>query len=162
MKQLKILTIEDPKEEEVLRTPSIKVTPEELKTEEFQKFLDNLLHTALTSEEQVGIQSGGISAPQVGVNKKVIYILDYDTNEFELLINPQIQNIGTKTNIDMEGCLSIPNVEGNVERYSKIKVKYMNKDGNTVKRRFNNINARVVQHENDHLEGILFIDKTVD
>ncbi|MCD4811707.1 peptide deformylase [bacterium] len=162
MKQLKILTIEDPKEEKVLRALSTDVTLEELKTEKFQQFLDNLLHTALTSEEQVGAQAGGLSAPQVGVNKKVAYVLNYDTGEFELLMNIQIQNIGIKTNIDIEGCLSIPNIEKNVERYNKIKVKYMDKNGLMVKRRFNNINARVVQHENDHLEGILFIDKTVD
>lgn len=162
MKQLKIFTIENSKEEKVLRAISKEVTKEELKTEEFKQFLVDLLHTALTSEGQVGIESAGISAPQVGVNKKVIYILNYDTGEFELIINPQVQNIGEKTNIDTEGCLSVPNIEKNVQRYNKIKVKYINKDGNKVKRRFNSINARIVQHEDDHLKGVLFIDKAID
>ncbi|HCC68075.1 TPA: peptide deformylase [Patescibacteria group bacterium] len=162
MKQLKIYTIENSKEEKILRAISKDVTQEELKTEEFQQFLDNLLHTALTSEEQVGVESGGISAPQVGVSKKVSYILNYDTGKFELIINPQVQNIGEKTNIDIEGCLSIPNIEKNVQRYNKIKVKYMDRKGNKVKRRFNGINARVVQHEDDHLKGVLFIDKAID
>jgi peptide deformylase len=162
MKQLKIYTIEDPKEEQILRKLSKDVTKEELKTEDFKNFLKDLLHTAKTSEDQVGIESGGISAPQVGINKKVIYIFNYENAEFELLINPIVRNIGKKTEIDIEGCLSVPNIEKNVERFKKIKVKYMDKDGNIVNRRFSGLNARVVQHEDDHLHGILFIDKTVD
>jgi len=162
MKKLKIYTIEEPNEEKLLRKTSEDVTLDELKSKDFKEFLDNLLHTALTSEEQVGIESGGISAPQVGVNKNVIYMLNYDTADFELLINPQVQNIGDKTNIDYEGCLSVPNVEKQVKRFNKVKVKYLNKEGKKVKRRFNGINARVLQHEDDHLNGILFIDKAID
>ncbi|MDD3474592.1 MAG: peptide deformylase [Candidatus Dojkabacteria bacterium] len=162
MKQLKIYTIENKEEEIILRNKSKEVSPKELKTKEFQEFLEDLLHTAKTSEEQVGIESGGISAPQVGVNKSVVYIFNYDTNEFELILNPVVQNIGSKTDIDIEGCLSVPNVEKNVERFKKIKVKYMDKDGKIIKRRFSGLNARVVQHENDHLNGILFIDKAID
>lgn len=162
MKQLNIFTIEKPEEEKILRKVSDEVSEDELKTEGFQEFLQNLLHTAKTSEDQVGLESAGISAPQVGVNKRIIYIFNYDTGEFELLINPTVQNIGNKTDIDIEGCLSVPNVEKNVERFKKIKVKYMNAEGNTVKRRFTGLNARVVQHEDDHLNGILFIDKAID
>jgi peptide deformylase len=162
IKQLKIYTIENPKEEKILRKLSVDVPIEEIKTEKFQKFLKDLLHTAKTSEEQVGVESGGISAPQVGVNKKVSYIYNYETGKFEVLINPVVRNIGNKTDIDIEGCLSIPNVEKDVERYKKIKVKYIDKDGNTVNRRFSNLNARVVQHETDHLKGILFTDIAID
>jgi peptide deformylase len=162
MKQLKIFTIEDPNEEQILRKVSEDVGEEEFKTDKFQQFLKDLLYTAKTSEEQVGLESGGISAPQVGVSKKVVYIFNYDTGEFELLINPTVQNIGKKTDIDIEGCLSVPNIEKNVERFKKIKVKYMDKEGNVVNRRFSGLNSRVVQHEHDHLNGILFIDKAVD
>jgi peptide deformylase len=162
LKQLKIFTIEDPKEAKILRKISSDVPLEEIKSEKFQQFLKDLLHTAKTSEEQVGVESGGISAPQVGVSKNVSYIYNYNTEEFEVLINPVVRNIGNKTDIDIEGCLSIPNVEKNVERFKKIKVKYIDKDGNKVNRRFSNLNARVVQHEVDHLNGILFIDKAID
>jgi peptide deformylase len=162
MKQLKIYTIEDPKEEKLLREVSIDVDKNEILSDEFQKFLDNLLYTAKTSEEQVGVESGGISAPQVGVTKRVSYIFNYDTGEFEVLINPEVKNIGNKTDIDIEGCLSIPNVEENVERYKKIKVKYIDREGNKINRRFTGLNARVVQHEVDHLDGVLFIDKIAD
>lgn len=162
MKQLKILTIEDPKEEKILRKVSVDVPVEEVKTKEFQEFLNDLLYTAKTSEEQVGVESGGISAPQVGIKKRVSYIYNYDTEEFEVLINPVVQNISKKTDVDIEGCLSIPKVEEEVERFRKIKVKYIDKEGRTVNRRFSGINARVVQHEVDHLDGVLFIDKSVD
>lgn len=162
MEQLKIYTIEDPNEEKFLREKSIEVSLAEIKSEEFQKFLKDLLHTAKTSEEQVGVESGGISAPQVGVHKRVSYIYNYDTEEFEVLINPIVQNIGKKTDIDVEGCLSIPNIEKEVERFRKIKVKYIDKDGNRINRRFSNLNARVIQHEVDHLDGILFIDNAID
>jgi peptide deformylase len=162
MEKLKIFTIEDPKEEKVLRTVSKKVPKKEIKTEEFQKFLDNLLYTAQTSEEQIGVESAGISAPQVGVNKRVSYIFNYDTGEFEVLINPTVKSVGQKTDVDFEGCLSVPNVEDKVKRFKKVKVKYTNREGRTINRRFNGLNARVVQHEFDHLEGILFIDKLVD
>ncbi len=162
MKKLKIFTIENSEEEKVLRTVSKPVSKDEIDTEDFQKFLDNLLYTAKNSEEQVGVESAGISAPQVGVNKRVSYIFNYDTGEFEVLINPIVQPIGTKTAIDLEGCLSIPNIEDRVERFKKIKVKYTNREGRKVNRRFVDLNARVVQHEFDHLEGVLFIDKLAD
>lgn len=162
MKQLKIHTIEDPKEEKILRKVSVEVDKDEILSDEFQKFLDNLLYTAKNSEEQIGVESGGISAPQVGVNKRVSYIFNYDTEEFEVLINPIVKNIGNKTDIDIEGCLSVPNVEDNVERYKKIKVKYIDREGNKINRRFTDLNARVVQHEVDHLNGVLFIDKIAD
>lgn len=162
MKQLKIYTIEDPKEEKLLRKVSLEVDKDEILSDQFQVFLDNLLYTAKTSEDQVGVESGGISAPQIGVNKRVSYIFNYDTGEFEVLINPEVKNIGSKTDIDIEGCLSVPNVEDNVERYKKIKVKYIDREGNKINRRFTGLNARVVQHEVDHLDGVLFIDKIAD
>ncbi|MCK9415056.1 MAG: peptide deformylase [Candidatus Dojkabacteria bacterium] len=162
MKQLKIFTIEDPKEEKILRKISKDVSIEEIKSEDFQQFLKDLLFTAKNSEDQVGIESGGISAPQVGVNKRVVYIFNYETEEFEVLINPVVQNIGNKTEIDIEGCLSVPNTEKNVKRFKKIKVKYIDKEGQKVNRRFTGLNSRVVQHENDHLDGVLFIDKAID
>jgi len=153
MKQLKIFTIEDAKEEKILRKISKDVTEKEIRSNKFQQFLKDLLYTAKNSEEQIGIESAGISAVQVGVNKKVVYIFNYDSGEFEVLINPVVQNIGEKRDIDIEGCLSVPNIEKNVERFKKIKVKYMDEKGNVVNRRFTDLN---------HLNGVLFIDKAID
>lgn len=156
---LKILTIKDPDEEKILRTVSEPVTLEEIKAEEFQKFLNQLLQTAVSSEDQVGVQSAGISAPQVGRNIKAIYILREGTSDFELLINPEITVTDTKQDIDYEGCLSVPGVEEPVSRYKKVKAVYLDKNGNKKKETFKGLEAREVQHEIDHLNGILFIDR---
>ena len=111
-KVLRILTIEDKKDEEILRRKSLPVKEEEFNTKEFNEFLNNLLETAKQSSEP----AGGIAANQVGVNKNVFYLLNYDTNRWELFINPTIQPEGfTKMSIE-ESCLSVPNREEKVLR----------------------------------------------
>ncbi len=156
---LKILTIENPKEEDILRDISKNVKTEGIKTEEFQIFLDQLLQTAKLSEEQIGVQSAGISAPQVGKNLRVFYILDNKGKKFELFINPEITILDMKQDLDWEGCLSVPGVEEKVLRYRKVKVSYADKKGKKQRKVFRNMEAREIQHESDHLDGILFIDR---
>jgi peptide deformylase len=158
-KSLDIYTIENKKQEESLREISKKVDIKDIKTKEFQEFLDNLLYTAMHSEESGNYPAGGIAAPQVGKNIRVFYTLDYDTEEWELFINPEIQitsflKIGVK-----EACLSVPNREGFVERYKTLRIKYLDRDGKKKTKKYTDINAITIQHENDHLDGILFIDK---
>jgi peptide deformylase len=158
-KQLKIYTIEDKDEEKVLRTKSSPVNKEQLQEPKFKKFFKNLLYTAQHSEEQNNVPAGGIAAPQVGKNIRVFYTLNYDTYKWQLFINPKVQPLGfTKISI-VEGCLSVPNREGEVLRYKKIKIKYQDEGGNWKTEKFKNINAIAIQHELDHLDGILFIDK---
>ena len=160
---LKILTINNPEEEKILRTTSRDVNQEEIKSDEFSKFLDQLLQTALTSEEQVGVQSAGISAPQVGKNLRVFYILNNETKKFDLFINPHIiyssPSEGLEQDIQQEGCLSVPGREEDVARYKRIEIQYLNAKGEKEKRVLKDLDAREAQHENDHLDGILFIDR---
>ena len=154
-KVLRILTIEDRKDEEISRRKSLPVKEEEFNTKEFNEFLNNLLETAKQSSEP----AGGIAANQVGVNKNVFYLLNYDTNRWELFINPTIQPEGfTKMSIE-ESCLSVPNREEKVLRYKKVKITYQDREGNKQTKKFNDLNAITVQHEKDHLDGILFIDR---
>lgn len=156
-KQLKIYTIENKQDEEILRKRSSEV--ENIDSPEFQSFLDNLLFTAQNSEEQVGVPSGGIAAPQVGENKRVFFIFDYETEEWQEFINPEITPIGFTKTKTKEGCLSVPNIEGDVLRYKKIKIKYQDREGNWKTSKYKDLNAVTIQHENDHLDGVLFIDK---
>lgn len=156
---LKILTIKNPKEEKILRKISRPVEMEELTSEDFKIFLDKLLQTAVSSEKLVGVQSAGISAPQVGKNIRVFYILDKDGNNFELLINPEVTILDMKQEDEFEGCLSVPDVEEVVSRYKKIKAVYLDRNGNRKRKIFKGIEAREIQHELDHLDGILFIDR---
>lgn len=156
---LKIYTIEDPKEEEILRNISDYIKEEDISSEFFQNFLDKLLQTAVSSERQVGVQSAGISAPQVGKNWRVFYILDNKGEKFELFINPEVTITDMKQDVDYEGCISVPNREEPVSRYKKVKVEYLDKNGKKQRKTFKGMESREIQHELDHLDGILFIDR---
>ena len=158
-KQLKIYTIEDKIEEKVLRKKSKAVEMGEFKTPNLENFIDDLLYTAKHSEEQGNVPAGGIAAPQVGINKRIFFILNYDTNEWLLFINPEITPIGFTKTSTKEGCLSVPNIEEEVLRYKKLKIKYQNENGEWKTERFSDLNAISIQHEKDHLDGILFIDR---
>lgn len=158
-KALKIMTIKDPKEEKFLRQTCKLITPDMLKKSDFKIFLKNLLYTAEHSEEQGNVPAGGIAAIQVGEPYRVFYSLNYDTNTWELFINPTVEPDGFLKTKGEEGCLSVPNIVGQVERYYKVKVRYQGLDGKWVTKRYKDINATSIQHELDHLEGILFTDR---
>ena len=158
-KQLKIYTIADKEEEELLRTKSLPITNERMKDPKFKEFLQNLLYTAQHSEEQDNVPAGGIAAPQVGENLRVFYILNVDTNKWQVFINPEVQPLGFTKTYSLEGCLSVPDREEEVMRYKKTKIKYQDIDGEWKTEKFKNVNAIAIQHELDHLDGILFIDR---
>lgn len=100
----------------------------------------------------------GLAAPQVGILKRVI-VVDVGQGPI-ILINPEmIHQEGEQ--IGAEGCLSIPGVWGEVKRPNKVKVKGLNKDGKEVVIEGEGILARVICHEIDHLNGILFKDKVI-
>ncbi len=154
-KALRILTIEDKNDEDILRRKSVDVTKNDLKDEKFLELLDDLLESAKQSKDP----AGGIAAPQIGINKRAFYILNYDTDIWELFINPEIEPVGFSKMSIKEACLSVPNIEEKVLRYKNIKIKYLDKKGNLLSRKLKDLNAITAQHEKDHLDGILFIDK---
>ena len=100
----------------------------------------------------------GISAPQVGVNKRII-IATYD-GELKSLINPEIVSY-SKDNVkrEREGCLSFPGLQALIKRYESIKVKYYNEEGVIKLEDFHGLSSRIIQHEIDHLDGTLMIDR---
>lgn len=97
----------------------------------------------------------GLAAPQLGILQRMFV---YDTGEgLQALINPKIlQRKGSQ--VGTEGCLSLPGLYGEVERADEVVVKGVDETGRPVRIRANGLTARVIQHENDHLDGILFID----
>ncbi|HOV34708.1 MAG TPA: peptide deformylase [Candidatus Dojkabacteria bacterium] len=153
--ELKILTVNNKDEEKKLRIPSVTVSSDEIHDPSFVKFTKDLLYTAKKSK----IPACGIAAPQVGVHKRLFYMLNYDTDEWELFINPHVEPFGFMKITLEESCLSIPNVEKEVLRYKNVKVKYQDINGNEHVKRYRDYNAVTIQHESDHLDGILFIDK---
>ena len=102
----------------------------------------------------------GIAAPQVGVNKQ-LFVAVLDNERIELFVNPTIVSHNDETEMGVEGCLSVPNKHGEVERYTSITIKYFNGKQNKTET-FEGMNARIIQHEYDHLQGILYIDKATN
>lgn len=103
----------------------------------------------------------GLAAPQIGLLKKVIVVDLYDEEGPMVMINPTItQESGCQ--IEEEGCLSLPGKHGFVERPTQIKVKYQNLSGKNQELTATDLLARVICHEVDHLNGILYIDREID
>ncbi|MCI1821916.1 MAG: peptide deformylase [Megasphaera sp.] len=125
--------------------------PVETITKQTKKLLDDMAETMYAAE---GV---GLAAPQVNVPQQLI-VLDGGNGLIEL-INPKIIETSKETEIGSEGCLSVPGYYGEVERYSKIKVKSLNRRGKIVYFNPEGFLARIFQHEIDHLTGILFIEK---
>lgn len=121
-------------------------------TNNIHKLLKNM---ADTMYEAPGV---GLAAPQIGVPKRVI-VVDAGDGLIEL-INPEIvSSEGTET--DYEGCLSVPGTRGEVPRAYRVTVKGLDRNGKPVEYTGEGLLARVFQHEIDHLEGILYVDKAL-
>ena len=114
------------------------------------------------SETMLDIKGIGLAAPQVHINKRILIFQNPDIEEenpkieITALINPTIEKINEETNDAWEGCLSIPGMLGLVRRYSKINYSGYDLEGNIISKRAEDSHARIVQHEFDHLNGILY------
>jgi len=104
----------------------------------------------------------GLAAPQVGVSKRIC-LVDYgdDFGGLYELINPEYLETSGEV-VDVEGCLSIPGLRGNVKRFDKITLRYLNRKGESQLLTAEGYFARVFQHEIDHLNGVLYTDLAVD
>ncbi len=146
---LPIMTLPDP----VLRKKSAAV---ETVDDEVRNLANSMLETMYAAP---GI---GLAAVQVGVLRRVLVL---DTAKGEdvpkdpfVLINPEILSFGDTPRVHEEGCLSIPRMYAEVERPALVRVRYVDLEGKQQERDFADLQATVVQHEMDHLEGLLFID----
>lgn len=157
---MKIITTPD----ERLREKSKKVgeiTPEIL------EIIANMRKLSLDWEKDHPHElSAAMAAPQMGVLKRIIIIRDdmedKSNASFTALINPEIIKAEGKVISDFEGCLSVPSIYGKVPRYSKVRIKAKLEDGTEVRVKATDELARILQHEIDHLDGILFIDHIKD
>ena len=121
-----------------------------------RQLLDDMFDTMYAAD---GV---GLAAPQVGVSKR-IFIIDVSGVEGEpqepmVFINPQIVWRSDKTSIAEEGCLSIPGVREDVTRSDEVEVEALNETGKPVHYKAKGLFARAILHENDHLNGVLFVD----
>jgi peptide deformylase len=116
------------------------------------KFVEDMVETMYKRD---GV---GLAAPQVNVSKQMLVATDFE-NEY-ILINPKIVARSEGMNPEVEGCLSIPGFQGEVERPIKVVVDALDVEGNPITVKARGFLARVLQHEIDHLNGILYIDRS--
>ena len=102
----------------------------------------------------------GLAAPQVGILKRVIVIDDREGNKLEM-VNPVIKEMDGEE-VQIEGCLSLPHKQGSVKRATHIVVDYYDKDNNKKTLETRDFLARIIQHEIDHLNGILYSDRAIE
>lgn len=107
--------------------------------------------------ETVNGRGIGLAAPQVGTNKRIIIV--QTKNGPTAFINPKIFSTSLFKNSGEEGCLSVPGVWGVVKRFKKVKIKALNRQGEKIIIKADGLESRIFQHEIDHLDGLLFIDK---
>ncbi len=149
-----IVTVPDP----VLRRKAQKVRQFDA---DLQQLIEDMIETMRAAP---GV---GLAAPQVGVSQRVI-VVEYGEDEDEdkpprlyVVVNPEIVEVSAETEMGVEGCLSIPDLVGEVERYQRIVVKGQNRRGQPIKLKLRGWVARIFQHEIDHLDGVLFTDRAV-
>lgn len=140
----------------ILRTPSADLSSAELRSA-LLKTLEAKMLRSVTDPSQDGV---GIAAPQVGINRRVVWVqrLDKDGEPFECYENIRIDSLFGETVLLEEGCLSVPPLRGRVPRYNDVKISYLS-NGQKVTETVEGYTARIFQHECDHLDGILYIDR---
>ena len=143
----------------VLRAKARSLDRADIKTAAVQKLIDDMIETM---QEYHGV---GLAGPQVheGVRLFVATLdagRDVENPSAPIaIINPEITPLTGDLVEDWEGCLSIPDIRGRVPRYRDIKVRALDRNGERIEIRAANFSARVIQHETDHLDGILFFDR---
>ncbi len=151
------LTIETGEDNEILRSVSDTIKPAELK--QYRALADGMIKH-IKNPDNGGV---GLAAPQVGVNKRLIVVslmktYDDETYRTIAMVNPEIiEHAENKVKWE-EWCLSVPGETGDVERWEWVKVSFIDPEGRKYALRLESLAARIVQHEIDHLDGVLFTD----
>jgi peptide deformylase len=143
----------------VLRAKARALERGEIRKPALQHLIDDLIETM---DEYRGV---GLAAPQVHVGLRLFVAVlnadDTDDGEREpvVIVNPEITPVGSDLVEGWEGCLSIPDIRGQVPRAREITLRALDRHGERIERRVHDFPARVIQHETDHLDGILFFDR---
>ena len=150
---LRVLKYPDPS----LRAENAECTEEELKDGTIGKIAKEMFMVMYAAE---GV---GLAAPQVGINKKLmVYNESGDKKKWLdeiVMVNPKIVEFSEAKDVEIEGCLSFPNMNGKVERSKWIKVEAQNLKGKKIKKKFKGWESRIFQHEYDHLDGVVYTDR---
>jgi len=145
----------------VLRQKSTSVPESEINLPKFQQFLDDLIDTMHANE---GV---GIAAVQVGI-PKLIFVVECKENKrypkspnipLQIFINPHVELLKSGEEKDWEGCLSVPGLRGEVPRAKVVRLKALDRNGQRIELEARDFFARVIQHEWDHLQGRVYLDR---
>lgn len=148
----------------VLRQRAREITPEELASHETQQFIDDLVETMRDAS------GAGLAAIQVHNPVRIVAVEVKDNPRYPykpnipltILVNPVLEPLGEERFENYEGCLSVPNLRGIVERWAEIHMTGLNRDGTPFDRVIRGLSAGTFQHECDHLDGKLFVDRVTD
>ena len=148
----------------VLRQPTRTLTREELLSDQIQSFLDDLVETMREAN------GAGLAANQVYQSLRICTVevrnnprYPYRPNiPLTILVNPILTPIGDETFVNYEGCLSVPDLRGQVRRHCEVKVDAWDREGNSISTVVKGMTAATYQHEVDHLDGKLFLDRVED
>jgi len=160
MPSLPIIEIGHP----TLRARARELRDDELGTEELHRICDDLVETMHAAN------GAGLAAPQVDVPLRIFAVEVGGNPRYpykptlarRVLVNPVVRPLGDETYLSYEGCLSIPGLRGLLPRFTEVEVTYLDPDGNEHAERFGGLSAGTMQHELDHLDGILFPDRVED
>jgi peptide deformylase len=147
-----------------LRARAREVTEDALGTPELRRICDDLVETMRAAN------GAGLAAPQVDLPLRIFAVEVGDNPRYpykprlarRVLVNPVVRPVGEETYMSYEGCLSIPNLRGLLPRFTEVEVTYLDPDGRELRERFGGLSAGTMQHELDHLEGVLFPDRVED
>lgn len=171
----RVLTIDNPADLEILRCKSADLSDKALLSEDFARLCELMVAT-VTHPSQDGV---GIAGPQVGLNRRVIAVQRFDKEietadgseeyPFEVYANIRIVEASDSLVLGGEGCLSVPDMNGDVLRSEEIVIEHTDYSGSAeisgalpvVRETVSGFTAVIFQHEIDHLEGVLYIDKVV-
>ena len=167
---MRVLTVDNPEDSAVLRAKSSDLSTEMLHSDDYKRLAELMLAT-VTHPSQDGV---GIAAPQVGINRRVVAVQRFDKEEvlpdgsegcpFEVYPNIRIVNMSESLEPGPEGCLSVPDRRGDVMRSREIVIEYadvtrLDEEDYMVRETVYGFTAVIFQHEIDHLEGVLYIDR---
>lgn len=159
-RRLQIATIGDP----ILRAPTARVEPEDLASPEIQALIDDMIATVRH------VHGAGLAANQVFRSLAICVIEVRDNPRYPykprwpltILVNPVVTPIGSETFSNFEGCLSVPDLRGRVRRACHVEVAALDRGGRPLRFEVKGLTAGTFQHELDHLEGRLFVDRVDD
>jgi peptide deformylase len=159
---LEIATVGDP----ILRERAAEVSDEELRSPQLQRLIDDLIETRRAAG------GAGLAAVQVSVPKRIAVVEVDDAARrrypykppvpLTVIVNPEIEPLSREKLLINEGCLSVPGLRGDVERYTRIRVHYLDRNGRAHEDVVDGLTAGTFQHEVDHLDGVLFLDRVTD